>query len=169
MKQPIKLLLGIAAAASVAGLAFFGWTVSAKDAATFHLANGTDVTPVEVAPDDALTLLDAKVWKFDVGLTGSFPSHSQMTIAMMPLGGKNFDEASQVKYSIRVYGAGSEGVFANPFKGCHSYTAENQVYQSDSLISLMDGTETTTRYGEARLNDVDIMLSIQPSAMTITR
>ena len=200
MKLPIKVLLGILAAVSVAGLVFFGLSVKAKDDATFYLANGIEVTPIEVKPDDALMLLDAKVWKFDVALPdrekpyyykltaykrgkpavivggidvapgpGEMPSHSQMTIAMMPLGSGNFDEASQVKYSIRVYGAGSEGVFANPLKGCHSYTAESQVYQADSLIFLMNGMKTNAMYGDGRWNDVNIMLTIQPSTMTITK
>ena len=66
MKQPIKLLLGVLAAASVTGLAFFGWSAKAKDDTTVHLANGVRVTPVEVQPDDVAQLLDAKIWKFNV-------------------------------------------------------------------------------------------------------
>ena len=68
MKPPIKLLLGIAAAVSVTGLAFFGWSVKAKDEATIQFANGVQVTPVEVKPDDTAMALDAYIWKFDVHL-----------------------------------------------------------------------------------------------------
>jgi hypothetical protein len=68
MKLPIKFLLGALAAGSVTGLAFFGWSVKAKDDATFQLANGVQVRPVEVKPDDMAQLLDARIWKFDVSL-----------------------------------------------------------------------------------------------------
>ncbi len=196
-----QVLLGTAAAGAVTGLAFFGWSVKAKDAATFHLANGVQVTPVEVHPDDMAQLLDAKIWKFDVALpdrtkwyyykltvykhgkvigivggleTGpspeeSYPRNSPLTIAMMPVGSGNFDAASQAKYIIRTYGVGSEGVFANPIKGCHSYSTESQASPPDNSVSLIDGTETNMRYGEARLNDVSIALSIQPATVTMTK
>ncbi len=199
MKQTLKLSLSVLSVGLVAGLAAFGWSVKAKDDATFHLANGVQVTPVEVKPDDALTLLDAKIWKFDVALPDrtksyyynltaykhgkaigtvgglesgpgpgqSYPSSSQLTVAMMPLGSGDFGEASQAKYSIHVYGAGTEGVFANPFKGCRSYTPETQVQIPESLITLIDGTETGLRYGDATLNDIYISLSIQPVAQPI--
>ena len=201
MKLPIKFLLGALAAGSVTGLAFFGWSVKAKDDATFHLANGIQVTPVEVQPDDMAQLLDAKIWRFDVALPDrtkwyyykltaykhgeaigtvgglecgpdpgqSYPSSSQMTIAMMPLGSGNFDVTGQAKYIIRTYGVGSEGVFANPLKGCQTYSTESQAYPSDNSISLMDGTTTNTRYGEARLNDAYIALSIQSTPPAIVK
>ncbi len=66
MKQPIKLLLALLGAGSVTALAFFGWSAKAKDDATFHLANGLQVTPVEVKPDDTAQLLEIRTWKFDV-------------------------------------------------------------------------------------------------------
>jgi hypothetical protein len=198
MKKSIKLPLTFFSIGLVVALVFFGWSVKAKDDATFRLANGVEVTPIEVKPDtdEALTLLDAKIWKFDVVLpdrtksyyyqitaykhgkaTGTIggletgpapgesnPSSSVVTVAMMPLGGGNFDAASQVKYTIRVYGAGSEGVFANPIKGCHTYSTESQTSPADSLIYLMNGNESNISHGEVRLNDVTLALSIQPLA-----
>lgn len=61
-----KVLLSVIAAGAVAGLAFFGWSAKAKDDATFHLANGIQVTPVEVQPDDTAQLLEVRTWKFDI-------------------------------------------------------------------------------------------------------
>ena len=68
MKPPLKPLLAVLIAGLVVALAFFGWSAKAKDDAAFHLANGVEVTPLEVKPDDVATLLDVKEWKFDVVL-----------------------------------------------------------------------------------------------------
>ena len=68
MKPPFKLLLSVLGAGVAIALAVFGWSAKAKDDATFHLANGVEVTPIEVKLDDTAQLLDAKIWKFDVAL-----------------------------------------------------------------------------------------------------
>ncbi len=68
MKPPIKFLLALLSAGLVVALAFFGWSAKAKDESTFPLANGVQVTPIEVKPDDVAQLLDIKRWKFDVTL-----------------------------------------------------------------------------------------------------
>lgn len=101
---------------------------------------------------------------------GTRPSSDQLTVAMMPLSTGNlstgsFQESRQAKYSIRAYGAGTEGVFANPLKGCYNYTIDSQVYQEDNSIYLMSGTQT--KHNQVGPSDVTIALSIQPAAQPI--
>ena len=71
MKQPVKLLLALLGIVCIIILAYFGWSAKAKSDATFHLANGIEVTPIEIKPDDITTALDGRIWKFDVHLPDS--------------------------------------------------------------------------------------------------
>ncbi len=189
MKPPIKLLLAVLGAGSVIALASFGWSVKAKDDTTFHLANGIQVTPIEVKPDDTAQLLDVKLWKFDVYLPhpekgtslvlnlyqhgkcvkalagGGFgpsphPSHHTLvTIGVAPIG-EDFSKARQVKWMIQQSGGAASGVFVNPFQASQGLGWNAQVVEADNLIYLMDGTNSSVTHGDARENDTTIALSL---------
>ena len=189
MKQSISMLFGLLGAGSVIALAFFGWSAKAKEDATFHLADGVQVTPVEVKPDDMAQLLDVKIWKFDVYLPhpekgdslvlnlyrhgkrvkalagGGFgpsrnPSHHLLiTIGIVPDGG-NFSKAGQVRWMLHQDGGGMSGVFVNPFQNSKGLGWNTQVVEADNLIYLMNGTNSSVSQGDARENDTTIALSL---------
>ena len=159
----------------------------------YHLANGVEVTPVEVKPDDTLALLDARLWKFDVTLPDTtkmydytlnlcrngkvvaqlggigsgpgpggeaLPRHVQVTVGMVPLD-DTFSKARRVKYSIRTYGAGSKGVFPNPFV---SFGGSDMTEESapDDLVYLMSGGGHGGIQGLPANSPVSIALKIEP-------
>lgn len=189
MKQPIKLLLALLGAGSVTALAFFGWSAKAKEDATFHLANGVQVTPVEVKLDDMAQLLDVKIWKFDVYLPnpeegnslvlnlyqhgkrvkslagGGFgpsrnPSHHLLvTIGIAPDGG-DFSKAGQVRWMLQQNGGATRGAFVNPFQASKGLGWNTQAVEADNLIYLMSGTNSSVSHGDARENDTTIALSL---------
>lgn len=198
MKPPMKLLLTLLGAGSVTAIALLVRYVDAKEATAFHFANGVQVTPIEVKPEDVLTLLDAKIWKFDVvvpdrskmynytlnlcrhgkvvtllgGLGSgpgpggeSLPNHMTVTVAMVPMG-DTFSKAQQVKYSVRVYGGGSKGIFPNPFGDGFGNSEMPQIFPPDDLIYLMSGSKGAVR-GFANENTTSIALKIEP--LTVRR
>lgn len=66
MKRLAKLLFSIIGVILAIGTVVYLWQTKARAEATYHFANGVEVTTVDVQPDDTLTLLDAKIWKFDL-------------------------------------------------------------------------------------------------------
>ena len=162
---------------------------------TFQLANGVQVTSIEVKPDDTLALLDAKIWKYDVTLPDttkmydytlnlcrngkiiaplggvgsgpapgeSLPHHIQVTVGMAPMD-DTFSKAKRVRYSIRVYGAGSKGTFSNPFgDGVTTYSEMLESSPPDNLIYLMSGNKGNANALPAA-SAVAIALKIEPSS-----
>lgn len=162
--------------------------------AMYQLANGVQVTPIEVKPDDTLALLDAKIWKFDVELPDTMklydytlnlcrngkviaqlggigsgpgpggedlPRHIQVTVGMVPLD-DTFSKARQVKYSIRTYGAGSKGVFPNPFAGISGGSDMTEVSAPDNLVYLMSGGGQGGVQGLPINSPVAVALRIEP-------
>jgi len=138
-------------------------------APTYHLANGVEVTPIEVQSDDVSRLLDAKIWKFDVvwphrkghfrvgisqyqdgklakTLLGGYGmgqpngiEHSQITVGLAPMAGTIYG-ASEIKYMLSTGGsAGGTGTINNPFIHSHGYTQDAQVVPSQNLAVLMSG------------------------------
>ncbi len=59
----VPIAMSLALAAVALGLYAYNRTHAAP---TYTLANGVEVTPVEVQPDDVSKVLDIKIWKFDV-------------------------------------------------------------------------------------------------------
>jgi len=184
MKSPVKLLLS-------AALAVFGWSVKAKDDASFHLANGIKVTPVEVKPDDLSQLLDAKIWKFDVVLPDRTKPYSyalnlcrygrvvaqlgNMSLYPGPGNiprttsikvamiptGDSFSKPGDVKYQIGGDSGGISGTFSNPFGAGLSYSETPEVIAPNNMIYLMSGDKNVI-YGLANQNAVSIALKIEP-------
>jgi len=190
---PVGMSLALAAAAL--GLYAF---MRPHAAMLYRFANGVEVTPVEVKPDDTLALLDAKLWKFDVTLPDTsktydytlnlcrngkivaklggvavgpgpggedLPRHIQVTVGMVPLD-DTFSKARRVRYSIRTYGAGSKGVFLNPFAGLGGSDI-TRASAPDDLVHLMNGGG---HRGVQELPDnspVTVALKIEP--LTIKR
>jgi len=62
-RKSVSIAISLALAAVALGL--YAYTL-AHAAPTYTLANGVEVTPVEVQPDDVSEVLDIKIWKFDV-------------------------------------------------------------------------------------------------------
>lgn len=171
-------------------LSLYAYT-RAHAAPTYRLANGIEVTPIEVQPDDMAQLLGVKIWKFDVYLPhpekgeslvlnlyqhgkcvkalagGGFgpsrdPSHhSLVTVAVAPIGA-DFSKANQAKWMIRQNGGAASGVFVNPFQNSQGLGWNTQVVEADSVIYLMDGINSGVSHGDARENDTAIALTITP-------
>jgi len=190
--------VGTSLALAAAALGLYAFT-RAPTAPPYHFANGVEVTPEEVKPDDALALLDARLWKFDVTLpdtakmynytlnlcrngkviaqlggVGSgpgpggedLPRHIQVTVGMVPLD-DTFSKARRVKYSIRTYGAGSKGVFPNPFAGGLGGSDMTEASAPDNLVYLMSGGGQGGAQGLPINSPVAIALKIEP--LTIRR
>ena len=135
----------------------------------YTLANGVEVTPIEVQPDDVGKLLETKIWKFDVvwprhqghfragislyqdgkfakalvgglGMGSRIDSQpSQITVGLVPMGGTIF-EAKQLRYSLSTGGSTSEvGTIPNPFLHAHGYTEDMQVVRAQNLVILVSG------------------------------
>ena len=191
MKQMLKLALSLLSVGLVVALAFFGWSVKAKDDATFHLANGVEVTPVEVKRDDVAQLIDAKLWKFDVvcpakantitgisfgqngkpykEVVGGFgessatePMHFQCTIGLMPIGGTFYD-AKELKYSISYGEAGANtGTIPNPLIRSHGYTQDAEVIPAQNHVLLMSSNlKKTWISGRPSFNEVALALDFE--------
>ena len=144
-------------------------SAKAKDDATSHLANGVEVTPLEVKQDDnnITQLLDAKIWKFDV----TCPMRAN-TFALISIGqnGKpfkvvaggigtssaakashseytiglmpiagTFNDAKELKYICSVGVERSSGTIPNFLIHSHGYTQDAQVMASDNRVLLMSG------------------------------
>ncbi len=169
MKRPAKLLLGVLAAGSVTGLAFFGWSVKAKDDATVHFANGVQVTPVEVKQEDELAqLLEFKTWEFDVTCPANAESFVALSLAQnggtpkVIAGGfgvasstvapthfhctvsfvpiaGGFFEAKQLKYCITTGIIHSTGTMPNPFVHAHGTTQDAEEMPVQNSVILMSG------------------------------
>jgi hypothetical protein len=167
MKKSIKLPLTVLSVGAVIALALFGWSAKAKNDATFHLANGVEITPIEVKSDDMAQLLEAKIWQFDVmspakansfagialcqigqpsktlaggiGIgSGSEPNHSHITVGLVPIAGTFFD-AQKLKYSLAIGIESTTGTIPNPFIHSHGFTQDAQVIVSDNRVLLMSG------------------------------
>ena len=156
---------------------------------TYLLANGVQVTPIEVKADDTQQLLDVKLWKFDVYLPnpekgdtvvlnlyqhgkfvkslagGGFgptrnPSHHLLvTVGLVPSVG-DFSKPGQVKWLIRQNFGATSGAFGTPFQASKSLSCNTQVEEADNLIYLMNGTDGGVRHGDVREDGTALALSV---------
>ena len=173
---------------AVAALALYVYT-RPPAAQTYLLANGVQVTSIEVKPDDMAQLLDVKIWKFDVFLPkpekgdslvlnlyqhgkfvkalagGGFgpsrnPSHQILvTVAVASIAG-DFSKAGPVRWMVHQNGGGMSGAFVNPFQNNRGLGWNTQVAEVDNLIYLMNGTNNGVSHGNIREDDTTIALSI---------
>ena len=183
--------VGTSLALVVLALGLYAYT-RAHAAPTYRLANGIEVTPIEVKPDDMAQLLDVKMWKFDVylpnpkegdslvlnlyqhgkrvkSLAGGWigpsrnPSpHLLVTVGFVPIGGAS-SKAHGIKWMLHQDGGGMSGVFVNPFQHSKGVGWSTQVAAADNLIYLMSGTDSNVTHGDARENDTTIALSLSNS------
>jgi len=139
---PIAMSLALAAVA----LGLFAYT-RAHAAPTYTLANGVEVTPMEVQPDDVGKVLGIKVWKFDVSLPdarqgiqltlnlcqGGKIIHSVGGAGFVPMKGQrqrrylltlalapddgDFSRGKRIKYFLESQSGSTSGNFTNPLQG----------------------------------------------------
>ncbi len=171
----VKILFGIVGIVSAVWFAVFLWTVKTKSDATLHLSNGVEVTPIEVKPDVAEDLLDARVWKFEItkpdakniynyelelyrhnrfiqklGGLGLGPANNrdnqvQLTVGILPLGNDLF-RSRQIREIIRGDGGGASGTFDNPFANGASMSYFPSFSRQDNLVYLIGGNDAKNPY-----------------------
>ena len=190
----IKASAGTSLALAAVALGGYAYT-RAHAEPTYRFANGVEVTPLEVQTDDTRTLLDAKIWKFDVNLpdtnklynytldlcshgkivaplgglgVGPYhesPHHTELTVGVVPTD-TTFGHAPQVKYNIKASSGGTSGTFANPFRKCIGYSDTPQFSRGNDFIYLMSGSGRGAVYGLAEEDDTSLVLRVEPLTQT---